>query len=141
MLARHTLQLSLGALPHAWLRPPPPPQVSVIHANFVTNDATSHWLMGVQLIATYTCAAAEPGAGLLGACKALQPAAARAPLAAPDQPVLLLLMPQVDSHHIPLQDHLTDRQGAGASHILSAALAQPLAVGCLGTAGAAMGGF
>jgi Ca2+:H+ antiporter len=27
--------------------------VSVIHANFVTNDATSHWLMGVQLIATY----------------------------------------------------------------------------------------
>jgi Ca2+/H+ antiporter len=32
--------------------------VSVIHANFVTSDATSHWLMGVQLIATYTWAAA-----------------------------------------------------------------------------------
>lgn len=27
--------------------------LSVIHAGFVTNDATSHWLMGVQLIASY----------------------------------------------------------------------------------------
>ena len=27
--------------------------ISVIHANFVLNDARSHWLMGVQLIATY----------------------------------------------------------------------------------------
>jgi hypothetical protein len=27
--------------------------VSVIHANFVTAGASSHWLMGVQLIATY----------------------------------------------------------------------------------------
>jgi Ca2+:H+ antiporter len=27
--------------------------VSVIHANFINDDATSHWLMGVQLLATY----------------------------------------------------------------------------------------
>lgn len=27
--------------------------LSVIHANFVTNGARSHWLMGVQLVATY----------------------------------------------------------------------------------------
>jgi Ca2+:H+ antiporter len=27
--------------------------ISVIHANFVTSDAQSHWLMGIQLIATY----------------------------------------------------------------------------------------
>lgn len=27
--------------------------VAVIHANFVTADATSHWLLGLQLIATY----------------------------------------------------------------------------------------
>jgi Ca2+/H+ antiporter len=26
---------------------------AVIHANAVTNDARSNWLMGVQLIATY----------------------------------------------------------------------------------------
>ena len=27
--------------------------LSVVHANNVTNDATSHWLLGVQLIAVY----------------------------------------------------------------------------------------
>lgn len=27
--------------------------VSVIHANFIMDEATSHWLMGVQLLATY----------------------------------------------------------------------------------------
>ena len=27
--------------------------LSVIHANNVTSDATSHWLLGVQLIAVY----------------------------------------------------------------------------------------
>ena len=27
--------------------------ISVIHANFVTADASSHWLMGIQLLTTY----------------------------------------------------------------------------------------
>ncbi len=27
--------------------------MSVVHANFVTNDAKSHWLMGVQLVSTW----------------------------------------------------------------------------------------
>lgn len=27
--------------------------LSVIHANNVTSDATSHWLLGVQLVAVY----------------------------------------------------------------------------------------
>lgn len=27
--------------------------LAVIHANFITSDATSHWLMGVQLLAVY----------------------------------------------------------------------------------------
>lgn len=27
--------------------------VSVIHSNFITADATSHWLLGVQLIIVY----------------------------------------------------------------------------------------
>lgn len=35
---------------------PPSPKkrsVAVIHANFVTAGASSHWLMGAQLMATY----------------------------------------------------------------------------------------
>ena len=27
--------------------------ISVIHANFAIADGTSHWMMGVQLLATY----------------------------------------------------------------------------------------
>lgn len=27
--------------------------IAVIHANFVTADSRSHWLMGVELVATY----------------------------------------------------------------------------------------
>ena len=39
------------------LRPPPRSALvltlSVAHANNATNDATSHWLLGAQLIAVY----------------------------------------------------------------------------------------
>jgi len=31
--------------------------LSVIHVNNVTSDATSHWLLGVQLIAVYVLVA------------------------------------------------------------------------------------
>lgn len=41
---------------------------SVIHCNFITSDATSHWLMGVQLIAVYIILAITYFVSVRSAC-------------------------------------------------------------------------